>query len=91
MVVGGQSSYIIVVILMLLGDNRGAPSGWRIMHSIKVVCLSYAKVNICHQHDRHSTSRVSNPQPFDCLLNMLSITPPRLYKIINTNILKHIS
>ena len=33
MVGGGQCSSVIVVILTLLGDNRGAPSGWRIIHS----------------------------------------------------------
>ena len=33
MVCGGQCGSIILVILTLLGDNRGAPSGWRIMHS----------------------------------------------------------
>ena len=33
MVGGGQCSSVIVVILTLLGDDRGAPSGWRIIHS----------------------------------------------------------
>ena len=33
MVGGGQCSSVIVAILTLLGDNRGAPSGWRIIHS----------------------------------------------------------
>ena len=33
MVGGGQCSSVIEVILTLLGDNRGAPSGWRIIHS----------------------------------------------------------
>ena len=33
MVGGGQCSSITVVVLTLLGDNRGAPSGWRIIHS----------------------------------------------------------
>ena len=31
--VTGQCSSVIVVISSLLGDNRGAPSGWRIIHS----------------------------------------------------------
>ena len=33
MVGGGQCSSVIVVISTLLGENRGAPSGWRIIHS----------------------------------------------------------
>ena len=33
MVGGGQCRSVIVVISSLLGDNRGAPSGWRIIHS----------------------------------------------------------
>ena len=33
MVGGGQCSSVIAVILTLLGDDRGAPSGWRIIHS----------------------------------------------------------
>ena len=33
MVGGGQCSSVIVVILTLLGDDRGASIGWRIIHS----------------------------------------------------------